>query len=78
MADAGIDRSKIVRNAEGSEEPSSADPELWNMDGTGAARRVTVARGSVGRTFFLEVSDTSRPRSLRCVCEKAVGFGVPG
>ena len=28
MADAGIDRSEIVRNAEGSEEPSSADPEL--------------------------------------------------
>jgi hypothetical protein len=28
----GIDRSEIERNAEGSEEPSSADPELWNID----------------------------------------------
>ena len=29
-----IDRSGIERNANGSEEPSSADPELWNVDGT--------------------------------------------
>jgi hypothetical protein len=30
----GVDRSDIERNANGSEEPSSADPELWNVDGT--------------------------------------------
>eukprot|EP00941_MAST-03F_sp_MAST-3F-sp1_P004544 g4544.t1 len=30
----GIDRSGIERNKNGSEEPSSADPELWNIDGT--------------------------------------------
>ena len=29
-----IDRSEIERNANGSEEPSSADPELWNIDNT--------------------------------------------
>lgn len=29
-----IDRSGIERNANGSEEPHSADPELWNFDGT--------------------------------------------
>ena len=29
-----VDRSGIERNANGSEEPSSADPELWNVDGT--------------------------------------------
>ena len=28
----GIDRSEIERNKNGSEEPSSADPELWNID----------------------------------------------
>ena len=28
----GVDRSEIERNANGSEEPSSADPELWNID----------------------------------------------
>eukprot|EP00747_Dinoflagellata_sp_TGD_P060901 gnl/TRDRNA2_/TRDRNA2_152273_c1_seq1.p1 gnl/TRDRNA2_/TRDRNA2_152273_c1~~gnl/TRDRNA2_/TRDRNA2_152273_c1_seq1.p1 ORF type:complete len:185 (-),score=52.82 gnl/TRDRNA2_/TRDRNA2_152273_c1_seq1:44-568(-) len=28
----GVDRSSITRNANGSEEPSSADPELWNID----------------------------------------------
>ena len=27
----GVDRSEIERNANGSEEPSSADPELWNI-----------------------------------------------
>jgi hypothetical protein len=27
-----IDRSEIERNANGCEEPSSADPELWNVD----------------------------------------------
>ena len=27
-----IDRSDIERNAEGSEESSSANPELWNID----------------------------------------------
>jgi len=27
-----IDRSEINRNINGSEEPSSADPELWNVD----------------------------------------------
>ena len=30
----GVDRSDITRNANGSEEPSSADPELYNVDGT--------------------------------------------
>ena len=34
MADAGLDRSGIERNANGSEEPHSEDPELWNIDGT--------------------------------------------
>jgi hypothetical protein len=29
----GVDRSEIERNANGSEEPSSTDPELWNIDG---------------------------------------------
>lgn len=29
-----IDRSEIERNANGSEEPSSAAPELWNIDNT--------------------------------------------
>ena len=29
-----IDRSEIIRNANGSEEPHSDDPELWNIDGT--------------------------------------------
>ena len=29
-----VDRSDIERNANGSEEPSSADPELWNIDNT--------------------------------------------
>eukprot|EP00501_MAST-03F_sp_TOSAG23-6_P001937 GSMAST32.ASY1.ANO1.2018.1 assembled CDS len=29
-----IDRSEIERNANGSEEPSSVDPELWNVDNT--------------------------------------------
>lgn len=29
----GVDRSGITRNSNGSEEPSSADPELWNVDG---------------------------------------------
>lgn len=28
----GIDRSEIERNKNGTEEPSSADPELWNID----------------------------------------------
>lgn len=28
----GVDRSEIERNKNGSEEPSSADPELWNID----------------------------------------------
>ncbi len=28
----GVDRSEIERNKNGSEEPSSADPELWNVD----------------------------------------------
>lgn len=27
-----MDRSEIERNKNGSEEPSSADPELWNVD----------------------------------------------
>merc|ERR1712032_326388 len=27
-----VDRSCITRNVSGSEEPSSADPELWNID----------------------------------------------
>ena len=27
-----VDRSEIERNKNGSEEPSSADPELWNID----------------------------------------------
>ena len=30
----GVDRTEVTRNAKGSEEPSSADPELWNIDGT--------------------------------------------
>ena len=30
----GVDRSAIVRNAKGSEEPNSSNPELWNIDGT--------------------------------------------
>jgi hypothetical protein len=34
MADEEVDRSGIERNANGSEEPHSADPELWNFDGT--------------------------------------------
>ena len=29
-----IDRTGIERNANGEEEPHSADPELWNFDGT--------------------------------------------
>jgi hypothetical protein len=29
----GIDRSGIEKNASGCDEPSSADPELWNIDG---------------------------------------------
>ena len=28
----GVDRSEIERNKNGCEEPSSADPELWNID----------------------------------------------
>ena len=28
----GVDRSEIERNKNGEEEPSSADPELWNVD----------------------------------------------
>jgi WD40 repeat protein len=32
--DDGVDRSNIKRNAHGSEEPHSDDPELWNIDGT--------------------------------------------
>jgi WD40 repeat protein len=32
--DDGVDRSNITRNAHGSEEPHSDDPELWNIDGT--------------------------------------------
>ena len=28
----GVDRSGIERNKNGEEEPSSADPELWNVD----------------------------------------------
>lgn len=31
--DSAVDRSGIERNANGCEEPSSADPELWNVDG---------------------------------------------
>ena len=31
-SDDNIDRSEIERNKNGSEEPSSADPELWNID----------------------------------------------
>ena len=30
----GVDRTNVTRNAKGSEEPNSADPELWNIDGT--------------------------------------------
>ena len=30
----GVDRTMIVRNRNGREEPSSSDPELWNVDGT--------------------------------------------
>jgi hypothetical protein len=30
----GVDRSKIIRNKNGKEEPNSQDPELWNVDGT--------------------------------------------
>ena len=30
----GVDRTAIERNAKGSEEPNSPDPELWNIDGT--------------------------------------------
>ena len=30
--DDGVDRSQIERNAYGTEEPSSAEPELWNID----------------------------------------------
>lgn len=30
----GVNREGIERNLNGSEEPSSADPELWNIDGT--------------------------------------------
>ena len=33
MADV-VDRSSIERNANGEEEAHSADPELWNFDGT--------------------------------------------
>ncbi len=32
IEDGVIDRSGIERNAFGSEEPSSGDPELWNID----------------------------------------------
>jgi hypothetical protein len=32
--DADVERSTIVRNEEGSEEPHSTHPELWNIDGT--------------------------------------------
>jgi len=34
VVDEEVDRSEIERNANGSEEPHSADPELWNFDGT--------------------------------------------
>jgi hypothetical protein len=30
----GVDRSNITRNKNGSEEPNSEKPELWNIDGT--------------------------------------------
>ena len=30
----GVDRSEIIRNGNGSEEPHSNNPELWNIDGT--------------------------------------------
>jgi hypothetical protein len=29
----GVDRTQIIRNVNGSEEPHSAEPELWNIDG---------------------------------------------
>ena len=32
--DDGVDRSGIERNANGTEEPHTDDPELWNIDGT--------------------------------------------
>ena len=34
LVDEVIDRSDIVRNFNGSEEPHSRRPELWNIDGT--------------------------------------------
>ena len=47
-----IDRSTVVRNAEGCEEPHSDDPELWNIDGTEVDLRAKYKAG--GQMWYLQ------------------------
>ena len=47
-----IDRSMVVRNAEGCEEPHSDEPELWNIDGTEVDLRAKYKAG--GQMWYLQ------------------------
>jgi len=58
-----INRSEIERNAEGSEEPHSDDPELWNIDGTELDLRAKYKVG--GQMWYLQSRATDAIKAVR-------------
>eukprot|EP00746_Dinoflagellata_sp_MGD_P028137 gnl/MRDRNA2_/MRDRNA2_166539_c0_seq1.p1 gnl/MRDRNA2_/MRDRNA2_166539_c0~~gnl/MRDRNA2_/MRDRNA2_166539_c0_seq1.p1 ORF type:complete len:119 (-),score=27.32 gnl/MRDRNA2_/MRDRNA2_166539_c0_seq1:404-760(-) len=66
-SDSGVDRSEIERNANGSEEPNSEDPELWNIDGTEMDLNAKYKVG--GQLWYLQ----ARAKDAIKVCKPIAG-----
>ena len=78
--DDGLDRSMILRNANGCEEPHSEDPELWNIDGTELDYLGSYING--GQLWYLQArateglaNDPPKPIAGMPMNEKAVEAG---
>ena len=66
----GVDRTAIERNAKGSEEPNSSDPELWNIDGTEVDYLAKYKTG--GQMWYLQ----SRAKESIAAGKKIPGYPI--